>query len=62
LLGKTSMTSTHIVALREREVTDTIREDLWFHTCAEESIMRFSSSALVLEFTAYTRDITRPQT
>jgi len=40
----------HILALLVNEVTDLIRESLSFLMCAEPSIMRFNSSALVLHF------------
>jgi hypothetical protein len=51
----------HIVALRETEVTDLRREGLSFLMREEASIMRFKSAALVLDFTAYTRDFIVPK-
>jgi hypothetical protein len=45
----------HIMALRGSEVTD-LTEGSSNHVCAEASIMRFNSSALVFGYSAYTRD------
>jgi len=49
------------VALRESEVADLIIEGLSFLTFAEESVMRFNSSARMLNLTAFTREFIRPQ-
>jgi hypothetical protein len=51
----------HIVALREMEVTDLRQEGWSFLVWVEASIMRFNSSALVLNFTAYTKDFIHAQ-
>jgi hypothetical protein len=51
----------HVVALLESEVTDLIREDFPFFMCTEASIIQFNSPALVLNFTAHTRDFICPQ-
>jgi len=50
----------HIVTLCEGKVTLLKREDLSFLMCVEASIMSFIS-ALLLNFTAYTRDFIHPK-
>jgi hypothetical protein len=50
----------HIVAFRESEIKDVIRVGLSFLMFLQASIMRFNCSALVLDFTAYTRDFIHP--
>jgi len=51
----------HLVAFRENVITDPIRECLSFLMYTEASIIRFNSSALVLDFTAYTGEFIRLQ-
>jgi hypothetical protein len=46
----------HSMALRESEVIDLIWEGFSFLVCAEASIIRLNSSALLLVFPAYTGD------
>jgi hypothetical protein len=50
-----------MVTLRENKVTDVIREGSMFLMCVEVSIVLFNSSALELDFPAYTRDFIHPQ-
>jgi len=45
----------HTVVLGQSEVTDLITEGLLFLMCTRASIMRFESSAILLDFPSYTR-------
>jgi hypothetical protein len=45
----------HIVALLAREVRDLTGDGLSFRMCTKASITRFSSLALALDFTVYTK-------
>jgi hypothetical protein len=45
----------HTVVIHKSEVTDLITEGLLFLMCPGASIMRFETSAPVLDFPAYTR-------
>jgi hypothetical protein len=51
----------YIVSFYGSEVTNLVWDVLSFLVYVEASIMQFSSSAIVLDFTVYTRDFMSPK-